>query len=70
MEASLAATGIFDVFATNAVLFMIDSVTPPISTDNFNRNNTNAKTNRNARKQMDNLIYVTGLYLRLIKNQS
>lgn len=32
MEASLAATGMFDVLATNAVRFMIDSSTPPIST--------------------------------------
>ena len=40
MEASLAATGMFDVLATRAVRFMIDSVTPPISTVNWNRNNT------------------------------
>jgi len=32
MEASLAATGMFDVLATSAVRFMIDSSTPPIST--------------------------------------
>jgi hypothetical protein len=31
MEASRAATGMFDVFATRAVRFMMDSVTPSIS---------------------------------------
>ena len=33
MEASLAATGMLDVLATKAVRFIIDSVTPPISTE-------------------------------------
>ena len=31
MEASLAATGMLEVLATRAVLFMMDSSTPPIS---------------------------------------
>ena len=34
MEASLAATGMLEVLATRAVLFMILSTTPPISTFN------------------------------------
>ena len=37
MEASLAATGIFDVLATNAVRFMMDSSTPPISVLSYKR---------------------------------
>lgn len=32
MDASRAATGMFEVLATKAVRFMIDSVTPSIST--------------------------------------
>ena len=35
MEASLAATGMLDVLATSVVLFMIDSLWPPISTSNY-----------------------------------
>ena len=34
MEASLAATGMFEVLATKAVRFIMDSVTPPSSTVN------------------------------------
>lgn len=33
MEASRAATGMLEVLATRAVLFMMDSVTPSISTE-------------------------------------
>ena len=35
IEASLAATGMLEVFATKAVLFMMDSSTPRISTFNY-----------------------------------
>ena len=37
MEASLAATGMFEVLATKAVRFIMDSVTPPSSTVNFRK---------------------------------
>lgn len=37
MEASRAATGMFDVFATRAVRFMMLSVTPSISTDSWGK---------------------------------
>ena len=37
MEASLAATGMFEVLATKAVRFIMDSVTPPSSTVNLRK---------------------------------
>ena len=37
MEASLAATGMLDVLATKAVLFIMDSVLPPISTESWKK---------------------------------
>ena len=40
MEASRAATGILEVLATSVVRFMIDSVTPPISTVSCRKKNT------------------------------
>ena len=41
-KASLAATGILEVFATNVVLFMIDSLWPPISTSSYTTTYTKA----------------------------
>ncbi len=35
MDASLAATGMLEVLATRAVLFIMDSFTPPISTFSY-----------------------------------
>lgn len=45
MEASRAATGMLDVFATRAVRFIMDSVWPSISTDSSGKSRNTYSSN-------------------------